>query len=289
MPSPLDRRACLLITCRDGPGIVAAATSFLFARGANVTDLQQHSTDPDGGTFFMRLEFVLPEPSPEPAELSARFQAEVAERFGMQWRLRHFRDRRRFAVLVSTEDHALLELLWGWKRGELAAEPALVVGNHPDLRSAVEWFGVPFEHVPVGPEGMAPAEARLLELLEGRADLLVLARYMRVLSEGFVRRFPSRIINIHHSFLPAFLGAEPYRQAHERGVKLVGATAHYVVADLDAGPIIEQDVTRVSHRQSVADLKALGRALERQVLARAVKLHLEERILVHGNKTVVFG
>ncbi|MHB1844093.1 MAG: formyltetrahydrofolate deformylase [Deltaproteobacteria bacterium] len=284
----LDRRACLLITCRDRPGIVAAATSFLFARGANITDLQQHSTDPDGGTFFMRLEFQLPDPFRWPNELALGFESEVATPFAMTWRIRFFRDARRIAFLVSTEDHALLDLLWGLRRGELAAEPLVVIGNHPDLASAVGWFDVPFEHVPIGPGGMGEAEVRMRALLEG-ADLVVLARYMRILSGAFVRQFPGRLINIHHSFLPAFLGADPYRQAHERGVKLIGATAHYVVEELDAGPIIEQDVTRVSHRQSVADLKALGRTLERQVLTRAVKLHLEERILVHGNKTVIFG
>ena len=193
------------------------------------------------------------------------------------------------AVLVSRHDHALVDLLWNWRRGELRAEIPLVLSNHPDLRSAVEPFGVPFLHVPNDRDSRAGAEARMLEELEGRADLLVLARYMQVLSPGFVARFPGRIINIHHSFLPAFAGADPYRQAYERGVKIVGATAHYVTAELDAGPIIDQDVARVSHRDSVEDLRALGRDLERRVLFRAVRWHCEDRVLVHGNKTIVFA
>jgi len=190
---------------------------------------------------------------------------------------------------VSRHDHAMLELLWNSKRGDLPAEVTLVVSNHPDLRAAVEAFGVHFEHVPNAPAGRHRAEERMLGLLEGRADLVVLARYMQIVSPAFIARFPHRIINIHHSFLPAFAGADPYRQAFDRGVKIVGATAHYVTEELDAGPIIEQDVGRVSHRDSVEDLKALGRDLERRVLARAVRWHAEERIIVHENKTVVFA
>jgi formyltetrahydrofolate deformylase len=192
-------------------------------------------------------------------------------------------------VLVSRHDHALLDLLWNWRRGDLRAEIPIVVSNHPDLRAAVESFGVAFLHVPNVPALRAEAEARMLAALEGKADLVVLARYMQVLSPGFVDRFPGRIINIHHSFLPAFAGADPYRQAYERGVKIVGATAHYVTAELDGGPIIDQDVARVSHRDSVEDLRALGRDLERRVLFRAVRWHCEDRVLVHGNKTIVFA
>jgi len=207
----------------------------------------------------------------------------------MEWRLSSHAERRRVAVLVSRHDHALLDLLWNWRRGDLRAEIPVVVSNHPDLRAAVEAFEVPFLHVPNDREIRAGAEERMLEALEGRADLLVLARYMQVLSPGFVDRFPGRIINIHHSFLPAFAGADPYRQAYQRGVKIVGATAHYVTAELDGGPIIDQDVARVSHRDSVDDLRALGRDLERRVLFRAVRWHCEDRILVHGNKTIVFA
>ncbi len=282
-------RAILLIKCPDRPGLVAAISQFLFARNANITDLDQHSSDPEGGTYFMRLEFHLIGPDKDMGELRRRFQAEVATPFGMEWRLVPASERKKVAVLVSRYDHVLLELLWGWKRGDLCADLAVVISNHPDLRSAVDPFGVPFEHVPNTPETRSAAEARMLHLLEGRSDLVVLARYMQVLSPELTARFPNRIINIHHSFLPAFAGADPYQQAYDRGVKIVGATAHYVTAELDAGPIIEQDVARVSHRDSVDDLKALGRDLERRVLLRAVKWHCEERTLVHGNKTVVFS
>jgi formyltetrahydrofolate deformylase len=207
----------------------------------------------------------------------------------MDWRLSAPTPPKRVAVLVSRHDHALLELLWTWQRGELPAQVGLVISNHPDLRGAVEGFGVRFEHVPNGRDQREAAEARMGALLDGAADVVVLARYMQILSGGFVARYAGRLINIHHSFLPAFAGADPYRQAHERGVKIVGATAHYVTAELDAGPIIEQDVARVSHRDEVEDLKRLGRDLERRVLVRAVRYHCEDRVLVHGNKTVVFA
>jgi formyltetrahydrofolate deformylase len=207
----------------------------------------------------------------------------------MDWRLTVSTERKKVAVLVSKHDHALLELLWTWKRGDLRADVTTVVSNHPDLRAAVEGFGVPFVHVPNTKELRETAESRMAELLQGQADLVVLARYMQIVSPAFVQRWPHRIINIHHSFLPAFVGADPYRQAYERGVKVVGATAHYVTPELDAGPIIDQDVARVSHRDSVEDLKHLGRDLERRVLARAVRWHCEERVIVHGNKTVVFA
>ena len=281
--------AVLLIRCADRPGIVAAVSTFLFHHGANVVDLDQHSTEESPGTYFMRLEFQtegLDVPLPRLGEL---FGAEVGRPMAMEWRLASHAERRRVAVLVSRHDHALVDLLWNWRRGELRAEIPLVLSNHPDLRAAVEQFGVPFLHVPNDRDTRAAAEARMLEELEGKADLLVLARYMQVLSPGFVARFPGRIINIHHSFLPAFAGADPYRQAYERGVKIVGATAHYVTAELDAGPIIDQDVARVSHRDSVEDLRALGRDLERRVLFRAVRWHCEDRVLIHGNKTIVFA
>jgi formyltetrahydrofolate deformylase len=282
-------RNILVIKCPDRPGIVAAISSFLFAHGANITDLDQHSSEAEGGTYFMRLEFHLVGLERNVGELRRRFEREVASPFAMEWRLVPATERKKVAVLVSRYDHALLDLLWGWKRGDLRADVAIVISNHPDLRSAVESFGVPFEHVPNTRETRAAAEARMLQLLEGRSDLVVLARYMQILSADLTARFPNRIINIHHSFLPAFAGADPYQQAYDRGVKIVGATAHYVTAELDGGPIIEQDVGRVSHRDSVDDLKALGRDLERRVLARAVKWHCEERILVHANKTIVFS
>jgi formyltetrahydrofolate deformylase len=284
-----DTTARLLITCPDRPGIVAAVTAFLFEHGANITELDQHSTDPEGGKFFMRLEFQTPRLDlPQPA-LSAAFGDAVGRRFDMEWHITYAAQRPRMAILVSKHDHCLLELLWRWARAELATHAPLVISNHADLRPAVESFGVRFEHVPNTLDTQHSAELRMQELLQGQADFLVLARYMRVLSAEFVARWPSRILNIHHSFLPAFAGADPYRQAWQHGVKLIGATAHYVTAALDQGPIIEQDTARVSHRYSPADLKRLGRDLERQALARAVRWHVEDRIIVDGNKTVVFA
>lgn len=289
MTTQPETTARLLITCPDRPGIVSAVTTFLFQRGANITELDQHSTDPSGGKFFMRLEFQTPDLKVSREGLLAAFASEVAQRFQMDWRIAFAADRPRLALLVSRHDHALLELLWRWQRGELRADIPLVVSNHADLQAAVAAFGVRFEHVPCMRETQAAAEKRMLDLLKEQADCLVLARYMRVLSADFVQHWPQRIINIHHSFLPAFVGADPYLQASKHGVKIIGATAHYVTAELDQGPIIEQDVVRVSHRHEVEDLKALGRDLERQVLARAVRWHVEDRIIVDGNKTVVFS
>jgi formyltetrahydrofolate deformylase len=284
-----DPRAILLVQCHDRPGIIAAISSFLFRHGANITDFDQHTSDDGAGTYFTRLEFQTGKLDLPLEDLKAAFALDVARPFAMEWRLTTSTERKRVAVLVSKHDHALLDLLWTWRRGDLRADVTAVVSNHPDLRAAVEAFGVPFVHVPNTKEIRDTAEARMTELLQGKADLLVLARYMQIVSPAFVRRWPDRIINIHHSFLPAFAGADPYRQAYERGVKIVGATAHYVTAELDAGPIIDQDVARVSHRDDVEDLKHLGRDLERRVLARAVRWHCEDRIIVHGNKTVVFA
>lgn len=283
-----ETTARLLIRCPDRPGIVAAVSSFFFNHGANITALDQHSTDPEGGVFFMRLEFQTPHLDLSRPVLERAFDGAVARRYEMDWHVSYAAEPKRMAILVSRYDHALQELLWRTVQGELPAVIPFVASNHADLRGAVEAFGIPFHHIPVTRDTKPEAEARLLALLEGQADLIVLARYMQVLSAAFVAHFPNRIINIHHSFLPAFAGADPYRKAAERGVKLIGATAHYVTADLDEGPIIEQDVIRVSHRYHAEDLKALGRDIERTVLARAVKWHLEDRLLVHENKTVVF-
>lgn len=280
--------ARLLITCSDRPGIVSAVTSFLYNHGANITVLDQHSTDPEAGTFFMRLEFQTPHLDISRAVLERTFDEAVGQRFAMDWRMSYAADRKRTAILVSRLDHALLELLWRAARSELPCEITQVISNHPDLHGAVESFGVPFHHVPVTRETKPEAEARILELLGAETDLVVLARYMQILSEDFVARFPRQIINIHHSFLPAFVGADPYTQAWERGVKLIGATAHYVTPELDQGPIIDQDVVRVSHRNNAREMKELGMNAERSVLARAVKWHLEDRIIVCGNRTVVF-
>ncbi|MFN2616780.1 MAG: formyltetrahydrofolate deformylase [Thermoleophilaceae bacterium] len=281
-------RARLLVSCPDRPGIVAAVSSFLFQHGANILSSDQHSTDPEGGRFLMRMEFSTAALDLGRDELDEVFRREVAERFDMSWRTSHADQRKRVALLVSREEHCLLDLLWRWRRGQLDAEIALVASNHPDLEQDVRSFGVPFHHVPVPPEGRVEAEDQLLALLAGEVDLVVLARYMQILSGSFLDRLAAPLINIHHSFLPAFVGQDPYGQAHRRGVKIIGATAHYVTEELDAGPIIEQDVERVSHRQTVEELTHVGQDIERIVLARAVQLHLEDRVVVYDDRTVVF-
>jgi formyltetrahydrofolate deformylase len=283
-----EQVARLLLSCHDGPGIVAAVAGFLAARGANILQSDQHSTDPDAGTFFMRVAFRLADGDDDEEALERAF-APVAERLGMTWQLSFAAHRKRMAVLVSRYDHCLAELLWRWRRGELYADVPVVVSNHAELEREAARFGVPFEHVPVPRGEKAAAEARLLELVGGGAcDLIVLARYMQILSPEFLEAVRTPIINIHHSFLPAFAGADPYTRAHQRGVKIIGATAHYVTEELDAGPIIEQDVARVTHRESVDDLVRRGADLERIVLLRAVEWHLEDRVLPYGNRTVVF-
>ena len=287
---PAVPTARLLVTCPDAPGVVAAVSGFLRNHGANITAFDQHATAPEGGTFFLRAEFTTPHLDVDAEALERAFARVVAEPFGMDWRIAYGARRQRLGLMVSRYDHALLALLWLWRRGELACEIPLVVSNHDALRAEVERFGVAYHHVPVSRETKPEAEARALALFEeAGVDLVVLARYMQILSPSFVARYPRRILNIHHSFLPAFIGADPYRQAFQRGVKVIGATAHYVTDDLDEGPIIEQGVARVTHRQTVADLKRLGQTLERDVLARAVRWHLEDRVLVHEGKTVVFG
>ena len=287
MSVPLAR---LLITCPDAPGIVAAVTTFLRNHGANITALDQHSTDPEGGTFFLRAEFTTPHLDLDGAALETAFDRVIASTFEMDWHIDYAERRKRMAIMVSKVDHALLDLLWRWRRNELAVDIPLVVSNHDDLRELVGNFGVEYHHVPVTKGTKDEAEAQTLELFEAAGvDLVVLARYMQILTPSFLDRYPNAIINIHHSFLPAFIGADPYRQAFERGVKVIGATAHYATADLDEGPIIEQGVARVTHRETVADLKRTGQSVERDVLARAVRWHLETRVLVWGNKTVVFA
>jgi formyltetrahydrofolate deformylase len=287
----------LLVDCADRPGIVAAVSSFLFERGANIVSSHQYSSDPSGGRFFLRTEFFLQELDGEQsagrerkrAELCERFQGEIAQRFAMDWRIRFCGERRRLGILVSRHDHCLLDLLWRHRRGELAAEIVVVVSNHPDLRSEVQADGIPYHHVPVADaHAKAQAEERMLELLSGQVEVVVLARYMQILSGSFLERLGVPVINIHHSFLPAFAGADPYRRAREHGVKLIGATAHYVTEELDAGPIIEQGVERVDHTCSVAELERVGRDIERVVLARALALHLDDRVLIDRGRTVIF-
>jgi formyltetrahydrofolate deformylase len=274
----------LLLACPDRPGLIAAVSGFLAEAGLNIVDADQHSSNE--GRFFMRMVFDAG-PEAEREGLRQRFERELAAPFEMDFRFAESSERKRAAIMVSREDHCLSDLLWRWRSGELGAEVIAVVSNHPDHAGQVESLGLPFHHVPVDPDAREEAEARVLELLAG-IDLLVLARYMQVLSPGFLRGLAAPAINIHHSFLPAFVGADPYRRAHERGVKLIGATAHYVTEALDAGPIIGQDVTRVSHRDEVGDLVRIGRDIERLVLARAVSAHLEDRVLLDGARTIVF-
>ena len=275
----------LVLNCPDRPGIVAAVTTFLARHGANILDLDQHSDTLDG-RFAMRVIYAA---APgDLAAIRAGFRSEVAGALDMEVRIAGGAERRRVAILCSREDHCLLDLLWRFRGGELQGEVVGVLSTVDGHEGQVRGFGVGYETIGVGEGGMAEHEAALLERLAGRVDLVVLARYMRVLSAGFLERLGCPAINIHHSFLPAFAGAEPYARAHARGVKLIGATAHYVTAELDQGPIIEQDVVRVTHRMGPADLQRIGRDVERVVLARAVRAHLEDRVVVWGERTVVF-
>jgi len=279
--------ARLLIAAPDRPGLVAAITGFVAEHKGSIIDADQH-TDRESGVFFQRIEFSLDGFDMDRRQLLDALLP-VTEPLGMSWRLRYSDEVRRVAVLVSRLDHCLYDLLVRVATGDLPMEIAFVAGNHPDCAVAAERFGTPFHHLPVSDETRTQQEWAIEDLADAAGvELVILARYMQVLTPKFVERFPSRIINIHHSFLPAFVGGRPYHQAHERGVKVIGVTAHYATADLDTGPIIDQAVTPVSHRDDVADLVRLGRDLETVVLARAVRLHLTDRVLVHGGRTVVF-
>jgi formyltetrahydrofolate deformylase len=279
----MKQTATLLITCPDRTGLVARVSTLLYEHGANIAHADQHQ-DPQAGLFFMRVEWLL-DGFDVPA-FEAAFDP-LARGLQMRWRLERSTREPRVAIFVSKQLHCLADLLQRHQAGELPCTLAFVAGNHPDAAPLASFYGVPFHHVPAA--DVDAAERRQLELLDAHAvDLVVLARYMRILSAPFVARYPERMINVHHSFLPAFVGARPYHQAFTRGVKLIGATSHYVTATLDDGPIIEQDVTRISHRDRVDDLIEKGRDLERVVLSRAVKWHLDHRILCYGDKTVVF-
>jgi formyltetrahydrofolate deformylase len=283
-----DITGTLLISCPDRPGIVAGVSQFLYNCGANILDASQHSTDPREGLFFMRMEFHLEKSTITREQLEENFE-KVAGPLKMNWHINYADHRKQMAIMVSKYDHCFMELLLRWKSGELPVDIRLVISNHTDLEELTKDFGIPFYHLPVTPANKATREKEAIRLIkEADADFVVLARYMQILSPDFVSVFPGRIINIHHSFLPAFAGANPYKNAYTRGVKLIGATAHYVTNDLDEGPIIDQDVARVSHKHSVNDLVSLGRDIERQVLTRAVVAHIEDRVIVHGNKTIVF-
>ncbi len=279
--------AVLLLACRDQKGLVAGTSDFIYRNDGNIVHADQH-VDAEAGLFLQRIEWELGGFRIPRAEIIDAF-GPIAEKFGMQWEL-HFSDYLpRLAIFVSKLEHCLHDLLLRQRMGEFQAEIPLVISNHPDLQQLVETFGPQYHYYPITNETKAEQEKKQIELLEEqRVDLVVLARYMQIIGGDLVRRFRNRIINIHHSFLPAFPGGRPYHQAHERGVKIIGATSHYATEELDQGPIIEQDVTRVSHRDSVQDLIMKGRDLEKVVLARAVSLHLAHRVLVYGNKTVVF-
>lgn len=279
--------AVLLLSCQDQKGLVAGTSDFIYRNNGNIVHADQH-VDAEAGLFLQRIEWELADFRIARAELTDVFRP-IAEKFGMQWEL-HFSDYvPRVAIFVSKLEHCLYDLLLRHRMGELEGEIPLVISNHPDLEQFVETFGPKYHFFPITKETKAAQELKQIELLEEqRIDLVVLARYMQILGGEFVSRFRNRAINIHHSFLPAFPGGRPYHQAYERGVKIIGATSHYVTEDLDEGPIIEQDVVRVSHRDSVEDLIRKGKDLERVVLARALSLHLRHRILIYGNKTVVF-
>jgi formyltetrahydrofolate deformylase len=296
--------AVLLIDCPDRKGLVARVSGLLYERGANILHADQH-IDHDLGLFFMRVEWSLADGSPLDAgraetkasgsmgsfDLAAFREVftPIAAELGMNWKLTSSERPPRVALFCSQYLHCMADLLHRWRTGELACEIPLIISNHREVENLAAFYGVPFEHVPVTAETRADAEAKQLELLARyKIDLVVLARYMQILSPQFVAHYPAAIINVHHSFLPAFTGARPYHAAHARGVKLIGATSHYVTEVLDDGPIIEQDVARISHRDQVEDLVARGRDLERMVLSRAVRWHLDRRILCYGNKTVVF-
>ncbi|KAA6453162.1 formyltetrahydrofolate deformylase [Bacillus swezeyi] len=284
-----SEKARLLVSCPDQPGIVAAVSAFLFESGANIIESSQYTTDPEGGRFFLRIEFEAAGIREKIGQMKETF-ASVAESFQMTWSITPASELKRVAIFVSKELHCLHELLWEWQSGNLMAEIAAVISNHEDAREIVESLNIPFLYLKANKDIRKEVEKQQLEWLEEyRVDVIVLARYMQILTPDFVAAHPHKIINIHHSFLPAFIGANPYKRAYERGVKLIGATSHYVTNELDEGPIIEQDIERVDHRDHVEALKNIGRTIERSVLARAVKWHLEDRIIVHENKTIVFN
>ena len=279
----------LLLSCPDQRGLVARIAQFIFAHGGNIIDLDEH-VDTNEGLFFLRVSWNMTGFALSGDEVSNAFQP-MAEEFHAQWiiKLSRTQNRRRLAIFVSKYDHCLQEILWRHGMGEVQADISLIVSNHPDLKPLADLHHVPFHIFPINKENKLEQEQQELSLLKNEnIDTVILARYMQVLSPTFVAEYPNRVVNIHHSFLPAFAGGNPYKQAYERGVKIIGATSHYVTDNLDEGPIIEQDIIRISHKDTLADLIRKGRDLERMVLARALRLHLQDRILVHGNKTVVF-
>jgi formyltetrahydrofolate deformylase len=283
----MKNSATLLITCPDTKGIVAAIADFLYQHNANILHADQHQ-DAENSLFLMRVEWDLKDFSLDEASFAEAFQ-DIAKTYKMTWELKLSKDKLRMAIMVSQYDHCLADLLHRYKNNELQCEIPLIISNHLDAQKLAEFYGIPFFHIPVEKDKKKEAEAEQFSLFDKfQVDFIVLARYMQILSEDFVKRYPQRVINIHHSFLPAFIGARPYHRAFERGVKLIGATSHYVTEVLDEGPIIEQDIDRISHRDQVEDLIQKGRDLERIVLSKAVRWHIESRILIYSNKTVIF-
>ena len=284
----LENQGRLVVKCSDKPGIVSVLSTFLYNHDANIVESSQYSSDPVNGTFFIRIEFHC-ENLLEKAALIEKDFEEIASNHSMDFQFTYANERQRSAIFVSKEPHCLVELLWEWQNGDLDTDIVVVISNHEEARHMVEALGIPFHYIPANKEIRKQVEAEQIRLMEVyNVDLIILARYMQILTPDFVSRFENRIINIHHSFLPAFIGAGPYERAYDRGVKLIGATSHYVTNNLDEGPIIEQDVERVDHRDHVIDLKKIGRQIERRVLVKAVKWHLENRIIVENNKTIVF-
>jgi len=283
-----SNQAALIVHGADRPGIVAAVSATLSQHGANIVSLDQYTDNPEGGQFFQRTVFDLPDLIVNSPALEADLGA-VLDDLGMTWTLTHRASPKRVIILASKSDHCLLDLLWRHRRGEIPMTVPMVISNHTDMAEDVRSFGIPFFHVPsVSGADKSESEKKIIELIKGNADVVVLARYMQILSEGFLDGVGVPVINIHHSFLPAFIGAGPYKKAKERGVKLIGATAHYVTEELDEGPIIEQDVVRVNHADTAADLQRKGAYVEREVLSRAVLWHCEDRVIRAGRQTIVF-
>ena len=283
-----ENRGILLVKCPEKPGIVSMLSTFIHNHDSNIIELNQYSNDPENGTFFIRIEFYCESLVNKSLEMEKNFES-VAANYSMNYHFVYGNERKRTAIFVSKETHCLMELLWEWQNGDLNTDIVVVISNHEDARGIVESLDIPFQYIPANKDIRKEVEKEQIRLMEEYdVDLLILARYMQILTTDFVSRFENQIINIHHSFLPAFIGARPYERAYDRGVKLIGATSHYVTNDLDEGPIIEQDIERVDHRDSIIDLKKIGSRIERRVLAKAVKWHLENRIIVEGNKTIVF-
>jgi formyltetrahydrofolate deformylase len=280
--------AVLLVQGEDRPGLVRAISTALAEQGANIVSLDQYTDDPEGGRFFQRTVFHVDDLAAVRPDLEEALEKRLGHGLGLTWRLADRSAPKRVAILASTSDHCLLDLLWRQRRGEIPMTIPMVISNHTTVADDVRSFGIPFVHVPSQGVDKSAAEAAIVDLLRGNVDLVVLARYMQILSADFLHRVDAPVINIHHSFLPAFIGAGPYRKAKDRGVKLIGATAHYVTEDLDEGPIIEQDVVRVTHADSAEDLQRRGADVERAVLARAVTWHCQDRVMRHGRETIVF-